>query len=363
MERAPGSALDLQFQSQTEETEETEQPDLTREPCPPPPRSPRSRARSRARRRWRRSPGWPPARRPRSAAKVESAPAVEASLEDALSSAVRELGAADGEKAGRASSGARWWREEGREHLEDGKVMTWTVIRGAIRGRRRGVGGEVLGNLRCVHLPRARRGEVRRDSLGQAWQESWKEIYQHDVNGTPFIHREASKWSHTPKGQCWSEGWTEDYRADGSVRSLLREDRRAGGRRRAGRGGHARAAGRRSGGGVGRARLLHGGRTPGPAATTPRGARLARPAAAGARSGRRSGAEPSTRTGAPGRGRVSLGTRWAAGTDGKDLGRGAPTPMDASTSMAIRPTGRTGTSGRMATAGGVWGGDAVLRLA
>jgi len=56
-----------------------------------------------------------------------------------------------------------------------------------------------------------------RDSLGHAWQESWKEIYQHDVNGVPFIHREASKWSHTPKGQCWSEGWTEDYRADGSV--------------------------------------------------------------------------------------------------------------------------------------------------
>ena len=52
-------------------------------------------------------------------------------LEDALSSAVRELGAADGEKEGTLSSGARWWREEGREHLEDGKVMTWTVIRGA----------------------------------------------------------------------------------------------------------------------------------------------------------------------------------------------------------------------------------------
>ena len=39
---------------------------------------------------------------------------------------MRELGAADGEKEGTLSSGARWWREEGREHLEDGKVMTWT---------------------------------------------------------------------------------------------------------------------------------------------------------------------------------------------------------------------------------------------
>ena len=39
---------------------------------------------------------------------MESAPAVEASLEDALSSAVRELGAADGEKEGTLSSGARF---------------------------------------------------------------------------------------------------------------------------------------------------------------------------------------------------------------------------------------------------------------
>ena len=56
-----------------------------------------------------------------------------------------------------------------------------------------------------------------RDAEGQAWQESWKEIYQHDADGIPHIHREASKWSNTEEGQCWSEGWTEDYRADGSV--------------------------------------------------------------------------------------------------------------------------------------------------
>ena len=43
---------------------------------------------------------------------------------------MRELGAADGAKEGTLSSGARWWREEGKEYLEDGKVMTWTVIRG-----------------------------------------------------------------------------------------------------------------------------------------------------------------------------------------------------------------------------------------
>ena len=68
---------------------------------------------------------------PAPAATVASAPAVEASLEDALASPVRELGAADGAKEGVLSSGARWWREEGREYLEEGKVMRWTVIRGA----------------------------------------------------------------------------------------------------------------------------------------------------------------------------------------------------------------------------------------
>ena len=151
------------------------------------------------------------------AATVASAPAVEASLEDALASPVRELGAADGAKEGVLSSGARWWREEGREYLEEGKVMRWTVIRGA------SADGSVEWEEKFWETsdPYTYRelGAVKsgRDSDGQAWQESWKEMYQHDVNGTPFIHREASKWSHTPKGQCWSEGWTEDYRADGSV--------------------------------------------------------------------------------------------------------------------------------------------------
>ena len=95
--------------------------------------------------------------------------------------------------------------------------MRWTVIRGA------SADGSVEWEEKFWEtsdpytyreLGAVKRG---RDSDGQAWQESWKEMYQHDVNGTPFIHREASKWSHTPKGQCWSEGWTEDYRADGSV--------------------------------------------------------------------------------------------------------------------------------------------------
>ena len=154
---------------------------------------------------------------PAPAATVASAPAVEASLEDALASPVRELGAADGAKEGVLSSGARWWREEGREYLEEGKVMRWTVIRGA------SADGSVEWEEKFWETsdPYTYRelGAVKsgRDSDGQAWQESWKEMYQHDVNGTPFIHREASKWSHTPKGQCWSEGWTEDYRADGSV--------------------------------------------------------------------------------------------------------------------------------------------------
>ena len=150
------------------------------------------------------------------AAAVVEAPAVEASLEDALSSPVRELGA-DGAKEGTLAGGARWWREEGKEYLEEGKVMSWTVIRGT------SADGSVEWEEKFWETsdPYTYRelGAVKsgRDSTGQAWQESWKEIYQHDVNGTPFIHREASKWSHTPAGQCWSEGWTEDYRSDGSV--------------------------------------------------------------------------------------------------------------------------------------------------
>ena len=217
MERAPEQTLDLQFQSQTEETEETEQPEATREHLSATSSLPALQSEIAGSAEVEALTALAAGAAPKSAAKVESAPAVEASLEDALSSAVRELGAADGEKEGTLSSGARWWREEGREHLEDGKVMTWTVIRGA------SADGAVEWEEKFWETSDAftyrELGAVKsgRDSLGQAWQESWKEIYQHDVNGTPFIHREASKWSHTPKGQCWSEGWTEDYRADGSV--------------------------------------------------------------------------------------------------------------------------------------------------
>ena len=32
---------------------------------------------------------------------------------------------------GELANGARWWKEEGKEYLEDGKVMSWTCIRGA----------------------------------------------------------------------------------------------------------------------------------------------------------------------------------------------------------------------------------------
>ena len=214
MERAPEQTLDLQFQSQTDEAraEETSEPASTAASLPAFQSELAGSAEVEA------LAGLADAgAAPKSAAKVESAPAVEASLEDALSSAVRELGAADGAREGTLSSGARWWREEGEEHLEDGKVMTWTVIRGA------SADGAVEWEEKFWETSDAftyrELGAVKsgRDSLGQAWQESWKEIYQHDVNGTPFIHREASKWSHTPKGQCWSEGWTEDYRADGSV--------------------------------------------------------------------------------------------------------------------------------------------------
>jgi hypothetical protein len=346
MERAPEQTLDLQFQSQTEESHASE-PEVVKSATSSLPAFQSDIA------------GSPEVEAltsmydaaPKSAAKVESAPAVEASLEDALSSAVRELGAADGEKEGTLSSGARWWREEGREHLEDGKVMTWTVIRGT------SADGAVEWEEKFWETSDAftyrELGAVKsgRDSLGQAWQESWKEIYQHDVNGTPFIHREASKWSHTPKGQCWSEGWTEDYRADGSVdryceKTGALEDGAAPDD------GHANRWTEKWGEKWdGRGSCIKWTDT-WASRDHAEGARLARPAAAGARSGRRSGAEPSTRTGAPGRGRASLGTRWAAGTGRRPGGR-STTPMDASTSMAIRPTGRnTGMSGRMATAGG-----------
>ena len=146
-----------------------------------------------------------------------SGASVVASIEDAVSSPVRELGAEDGAKEGTLTSGARWWREEGKEYLEDGKVMSWTVIRGT------SADGAVEWEEKFWETSDAftyrELGAVKsgRDSNGQAWQESWKELYNHDADSLPFIHREASKWSHTPKGQCWSEGWTEDYRADGSV--------------------------------------------------------------------------------------------------------------------------------------------------
>ena len=144
--------------------------------------------------------------------------AVEASLEDALASAVRELGAkVDDAKEGQLANGARWWREEGKEYLEDGKVMSWTCIRGA------SADGSVEWEERfwetSDQYTYRELGAVKsgRDAEGQAWQESWKEIYNHDPNGIAYIHREASKWSNTETGQCWSEGWTEDYRADGTV--------------------------------------------------------------------------------------------------------------------------------------------------
>ena len=37
----------------------------------------------------------------------------------------------DGATEGELANGARWWKEEGKEYLEDGKVMSWTCIRGA----------------------------------------------------------------------------------------------------------------------------------------------------------------------------------------------------------------------------------------
>ena len=125
---------------------------------------------------------------------------VEASLEDALASPVRELGVEDGAQEGTLTSGARWWREEGKEYLEDGKVMSWTVIRGtspdgSVEWEEKF--WETSDPFTYRELGAIKSG---RDSNGQAWQESWKELYNHDANQLPFIHREASKWSHTPKG-------------------------------------------------------------------------------------------------------------------------------------------------------------------
>ena len=155
---------------------------------------------------------------PATAEQIAAGASIEASIEDALASAVRELGAGEGaEKEGVLSSGARWWREEGEDKLEGGKVMSWTCIRGtsadgAVEWEERW--WKTSDSFTYRELGAVKSG---RDSNGQAWQESWKEMYVHEVNKIPYIHREASKWSHTPKGAAWSEGWTEDYRADGTV--------------------------------------------------------------------------------------------------------------------------------------------------
>jgi hypothetical protein len=314
---------------------------------------------------------------PKQAAKVERAPAVEASLEDALSSAVRELGAEGGAMDGTLSSGARWWREEGKELLEDGKVMSWTVIRGT------SADGAVEWEEKFWETSDAftyrELGAVKsgRDSKGQAWQESWKEIYQHDVNGTPFIHREASKWSHTPAGQCWSEGWTEDYRSDGSVDRYCEktgslEDHASPDD------GHANRWTEKwgekwDGGGscikwtdtwASRDHAEGGlqvriGPFPNPADCVPIRLltlsfiyRRTRPAGAGVRSGKKSGVWRTTRTAELGRGKASRGTRWVAGTLTRP-GERNTTRTDGCTSTGTRLMGAsTGTSGKTGTAGG-----------
>ena len=95
-----------------------------------------------------------------------------------------------------------------------------------------------------------------RDSNGQAWQESWKEMYVHEVNKIPYIHREASKWSHTPEGRG------VERRVDGGLprrwhrRSFLRENRRARGRRRS-RGRPRKPVDGKVGREVGRSRRVH----------------------------------------------------------------------------------------------------------
>jgi hypothetical protein len=314
---------------------------------------------------------------PKQAAKVERAPAVEASLEDALSSAVRELGAEGGAMDGTLSSGARWWREEGKELLEDGKVMSWTVIRGT------SADGAVEWEEKFWETSDAftyrELGAVKsgRDSKGQAWQESWKEIYQHDVNGTPFIHREASKWSHTPAGQCWSEGWTEDYRSDGSVDRYCEktgsledhaspDDGHANrwtekwGEKWDGGGSCIKwtdtwACRDHAEGGL----QVRIGPFPNPADCVPIRLltlsfiyRRTRPAGAGVRSGKKSGVWRTTRTAELGRGKASRGTRWVAGTLTRP-GERNTTRTDGCTSTGTRLMGAsTGTSGKTGTAGG-----------
>ena len=136
---------------------------------------------------------------PATAEQIAAGASIEASIEDALASAVRELGAGEGaEKEGVLSSGARWWREEGEDKLEGGKVMSWTCIRGtsadgAVEWEERW--WKTSDSFTYRELGAVKSG---RDSNGQAWQESWKEMYVHEVNKIPYIHRGASKWSHTP---------------------------------------------------------------------------------------------------------------------------------------------------------------------
>ena len=190
-----------------------------------------------------------------------------------------------------------------------------------------------------------------RDCDGQAWRESWKEIYQHDVNGTPFIHREASKWSHTPAGQCWSEGWTEDYRSDGSVDRYCEktgslEDGAAP------EDGHANRWTEKWGekwdgkGGCIKWTDTWASRD------HAEGGQADAPSEAGREVGGEVGPGPTTTTDAWGRDRVSPGTRWAADTARRPGERNITRTVACTSTATARTGASTGTSGATAAAVG-----------
>ena len=146
---------------------------------------------------------------------------VEASLEDALASPARvQLGVEDGAQEGTPSSGARWWREEGGvAYLEDGKVMSWTVIRGTSADGsvwREGKFWENVPDPFSQELGRSSRKPVADPTVRRG-----RSPGRSCTTTTPTSSRSSTARRPSGRtlrrGSAGPEGWTEDYRADGVV--------------------------------------------------------------------------------------------------------------------------------------------------
>lgn len=132
--------------------------------------------------------------------------------------AVEALGsaeaAADAPSSGVSADGTRWWRESGTVEVGEGRLCTWTLLRGCLGGAEwqekwwrtsdawayRELGAEKSG----------------RDASGAAWREAWAEVWSPDAaTGLGHIARTASKWGRDAGGAAWTEAWSEAFWADG----------------------------------------------------------------------------------------------------------------------------------------------------